>query len=113
LDGCETYDLLWANVFGIDFSAGGSPYTAADYNAVGRPECAFVGWTKLVYLPSSNDFSGLAHAQYAEALGKLFGYWMDGYPLYYCVGQFADDAIPNGFTGAESWEISGCIDLER
>ena len=23
------------------------------------------------------------------------------------------DAIPNGFTGADSWQISGCLDLER
>jgi hypothetical protein len=113
LDGCQTYDSRWANVFGIDFSAGGSPYSTADYDAVGRPERAFVGWTQIVLLPSSGDFSGLTHAQYAEALGNLFGYWMAGYPLNYCMSQFSGDAIPNGFTGADSWEISGCVDLER
>ncbi|MGH7951293.1 MAG: hypothetical protein ACREFE_05165 [Limisphaerales bacterium] len=32
LDGCETYDQLWANVFGIDFSPGGSVDTMADYS---------------------------------------------------------------------------------
>ena len=113
LDACQTYDQLWANVFGIDFSASGSVTTTSDYNAIGRPPRALVGWTQIVYLPTSGDFSGLAHAQYAEALGYLFGDWMAGYPLYYCVGQFAGDAIPNGFTGADSWQISGCIDLER
>ena len=113
LDGCETYDSLWANVFGIDFSAGGSPYTAADYDAVGRPERAFVGWTQLVFLPTASDFSGLAHAQYAEALGYLSGYWMAGYPLDYCLDQFTTDALGNNFTGAASWKISGCIDLQK
>jgi len=113
LDGCETYDKAWADAFGIDFSPSGSINTRSDYDAVGRPAGALVGWTQLVYLPTTGDFSGLAHAQYAEALGYLFGNWMAGYPLYYCVGQFAGDAIPNGFTGAESWEISGCVDLER
>jgi hypothetical protein len=113
LDGCQTYDQTWANAFGVDFSPGGSVSSMADYDAVGRPEGALVGWTKIVYLPTSTDYSDLAHAQYAEALGYLFGDWMAGYPLYYCVGQFAGDAIPNGFTGADSWQISGCVDLER
>jgi hypothetical protein len=113
LDGCETYDQTWANAFGIDFSPGGSVNSRADYDAAGRPERALVGWTNIVYLPTSSDFSDLAHAQYANALGTMFGTWMDGYPLYYCVGQFAGNAIPNGFTGADSWQISGCVDLER
>jgi hypothetical protein len=113
LDSCETYDSLWANVFGVDFSAGGSPYTTADYDDAGRPPRAFVGWTQLVYLPTSGDFSGLKHAQYAEAIGYLFGYWMDGYPLYYCLDQFTTDALSNDFTGAASWKISGCVDLQR
>jgi hypothetical protein len=113
LDACQTYDLMWANVFGIDFSANGSLNTVADYEDVGRPPRAFVGWTQTVFLPTVGDSSGLAHAQYAEALGYLFGYWMDGYPLDYCLDQFTTDALSNDFTGAASWKISGCIDLER
>ncbi|MGH7951890.1 MAG: Ig-like domain-containing protein [Limisphaerales bacterium] len=119
LDGCETYDQTWANAFGIDFSPGGSVNTRSDYDAVGRPEQALVGWTKIIYLPNVGDYSGLEHAQYANALGTMSGLWMDGYPLYYCVGQFAGSVISqfadDGYynTGADSWQISGCVDLER
>jgi hypothetical protein len=113
LDGCETYYSVWASVFGIDFSAGGSMNTKAAYNAVGRPVGAFVGWTNLVYLPASTDFSGLKHSEYSNALAYLSASWMAGYPLYYCLGQFTGSALSNGFTGADSWQISGCVDLTR
>ena len=113
LNACESYNSDWANVFGIDFSANGSSDSVADYQYAGRAPRAFVGWTKVILVPGVGDVSGLAHAEYAGALQNLFGYWMDGYPLYFCVGQFADAAIPDGFDGIESWQISGCVDLER
>ncbi|MGH7976167.1 MAG: Ig-like domain-containing protein [Limisphaerales bacterium] len=113
LNACESYNSDWAHVFGVDFSPGGSVNSVADYQYVGRQPRAYVGWTKLIDVPTVGDFSGLQHAQYANALGYLFGYWMDGYPLYYCVGQFAGQAVSYGFTGMDSWQISGCVDLER
>ena len=113
LNACETYSDLWANAFGIDFSASGSHDTAADYDLVHRPKRAFVGWTKSVFLPNSFDTSGLKHAQYASALETLFGYWMAGYPLEYCMQYYTISATSNGFTGADSWKISGCVGVQR
>lgn len=113
LNSCEGYSDLWSHAFGIDFSAGGSHDTAADYDAVHRPKRAFVGWTKTIFLPTAGDTSGLKHAQYASALGTLFGLWMDGYPLKYCMQYYTISATANGFTGADSWKISGCVDLQR
>lgn len=90
-------------------------------NNVSNVERALVGWTQIVYLPTAADYSDLYHAQYANALGTMTGLWMDGYPLYYCVGQFAgdmisqytDDGQPEYSFVVQSWEISGCVDLER
>jgi hypothetical protein len=116
LTACETYSSDWAGAFGIDFSANGSSLTAADYANAGRQPRAFVGWTKQIFLPTSGDSSGLAHAQYASALQALFGNWMEGYPLDYCMDQFNAVADSYGFTGAngaDSWKISGCIETQR
>jgi len=64
------------------FFCHGSSDSAADYAYVGRPQRAFVGWTKKIGVPGGNDlfFGGLLDAEYAQALGMLFGSWMEGYP---------------------------------
>ena len=113
LDGCETYDQVWANAFGIDFSPNGSTTSRADYDAVGRPERGLVGWTKLVYCQLPQIFRAWPmlnmppHSEHYQDCG-----WTDTRYII-AFGQFAGNALPNGFTGADSWQISGCIDLER
>jgi hypothetical protein len=118
LNACDTYTPGWSSAFGVDFSANGSSDSAADYVGAGRSQRAFVGWTKKIGIPGGNDllFGGLLDAEYAQALGYLFGDWMDGYPLDYCMGQFSSSALasePTYFQNADSWQISGCYDLER
>jgi Bacterial Ig domain/Bacterial TSP3 repeat len=118
LNACDTYSPGWSSAFGVDFSANGSSDSAADYVDAGRSQRAFVGWTKKIGIPGGNDllFGGLLDAEYAQALGYLFGDWMDGYPLDYCMGQFSSSALasePTYFQNADSWQISGCYDLER
>ena len=118
LNACDTYTPGWAGAFGVDFSANGSLDSAANYAAVGRSQRAFVGWTKKIGVPGGNDlfFGGLLDAEYAQALGYLFGDWMAGYPLNYCMSQFSSSALnsePTYFQNQDSWKISGCYDLER
>jgi hypothetical protein len=112
LNGCETYGSFWAGAFGIDFASAGSSNTTLDYQFTGRMPRAFVGWTGQGEVPD-NDFTGGAHAGYGEALAELFGYWMAGFPLDFCVDAFADKALANGFDGQDTWKISGCPDLQR
>jgi Bacterial Ig domain len=114
--GCETYQPTWANAFGVTFSANGTTDSSASYENVGRQPNAFVGWTKLVFLPSANDFSGLEHSEYENVVATLFGDWMAGYPLNSCMDDFNATASSYGFTGsngADSWQISGCYDLQK
>ena len=118
LDTCDSYTPGWAGAFGADFSANGSSDSAADYAYVGRPQRAFVGWTKKIGVPGGNDlfFGGLLDAEYAQALGMLFGSWMEGYPLDYCMNQFTTTALnaePYYFQNAYAWKISGCHDLTK
>jgi hypothetical protein len=74
-----------------------------------------VGWAANIHVPSNFDVGQFEDAQYAEALGYMFNDWMSGYPLNYCLGDFSNNALNStpAFTGADSWEISGCYDLQR
>jgi len=114
--GCETYQPTWANAFGITFSENGTADSTASYENVGRQPNAFVGWTKLVFLPSAGDFTGLQHSEYGNVVATLFGDWMAGYSLNTCMDDFNASASSYGFTGsngADSWKISGCYDLQK
>jgi hypothetical protein len=118
LNACDTYTPGWSSAFGVDFSANGTPNSAADYANVGRPTCAFVGWTKKIGIPGGNDiaFEGVLDAQYGNAWGAAFAYWMAGYPLDFCMNEFSLTALtyqPILFTHADSWQISGCHDMEK
>jgi hypothetical protein len=116
LDACDTYTWDWASAFGVEFSATSSTDSVYDYAYVDRPQRAFVGWDKKIGVPGATDFSGLLHAEYAQALGYLFGDWMAGYPLNYCMNAFTTSALnsePYYFQQAYAWKISGCYDLQR
>jgi hypothetical protein len=116
LAACDTYTAGWAGAFGVEFSTSTSTDSVYDYADVDRPQRAFVGWDKKIYVPGWNDVSGLLHAEYAQALGQLFGYWMAGYPLNYCMQKFSDNALasePYYFKNSDAWKISGCYDLQR
>lgn len=113
LNGCETYSTLWPGVFGIPFSSETSTNTVLDYQYAGQMPRAFVGWTETVKIPFNWDPSGIGHAQYGLALGQLSSKWMAGYPLDFCLDCFADMAIYYGYSGNDSWRISGCTDLTR
>ena len=116
LNACQTYSPSWAGAFGVEFSANGSPYSSADYDAVGRSKRAFVGWTKKIGVPGGFDPGGLLNAEYGVAWGQMFSYWMAGYPLNYCMSQFSSTALNEeslSFINADSWSISGCYDLQR
>ena len=118
LNACQTYSSGWAGAFGVDFSANGNSDSTADYEDVGRQPRAFVGWTKKIGVPGGNDlfFDGLLDAEYGEAWGTMFNDWMAGYPLDYCMSQFSSSALnsePILFLHADSWQISGCYDLQR
>jgi hypothetical protein len=113
LNGCETYSSIWAGVFGIPFSSETSTNTVLDYQYTGQGPRAFVGWDDVIKIPFGWDPFGIGHAQYGEALGELFSDWMSGYPLDFCVDSFADRALSYGYTGNDTWRISGCTDLTR
>jgi Bacterial Ig domain/Bacterial TSP3 repeat len=118
LNACNTYSPGWSGAFGVDFSANGSSDSAADYADVGRTSRAFVGWTKVIGIPGGNDllYGGQLDEEYGEAWGTMFNYWMAGYPLNYCMSQFSSTALseePFLFLNADSWQISGCYDLQR
>jgi catechol 2,3-dioxygenase len=116
LMGCETYEQTWANAFGVTFSANGTADSTASYVNVGRQPNAFVGWTKLIFLPGGADVTGYYHTEYANVVGTLFGDWMAGYSLNSCMDDFNATASLYGFTGsdgADAWKISGCYDLQK
>jgi hypothetical protein len=120
LNGCQTYSFMWASAFGIDYSAGGSSDLVSDYDAAGRQPRAFVGWTKLIGVPGNNDlaYEGILDADYGDALGVMCGEWMEGYPIYQCVGDYSTQALylvplQYLFQNVDSWQISGCYDLQR
>jgi|GEM_PF-1670961 len=112
LNACQTSSIDWAGAFGVDFADHNS---YVDYVNAGRPPRAFVGWASYIRVPSSSDIGMIQHSQYAEALAYMFNDWMSGYPLNYCLGDFSNHAIAAfpSFTGADTWTISGCYDLER
>jgi len=75
-----------------------------------------VGWTKKIGVPGGFDPGGLLNAEYGVAWGQMFSYWMAGYPLDYCMSQFSSTALGEEsflFLNADSWQISGCHDLQR
>ncbi len=118
LNGCYTYSSDFANAFGIDFTPPGNQINSvATYNALARFPRAFVGWTDTIDVPAHNWLFGIGdstqHAKYAEALAVLFSDWMSGQPLFVCLSDFGDRATANGFEGARSYAISGCVDLRR
>lgn len=113
LNGCETYSSLWAGVFGIPFSSETTTNIVLDYQYTGQMPRAFVGFTEIIKIPFNFDPTGIGHAQYGLALGELFSKWMAGYPLDFCLDSFADTALYYGYTGNDSWRISGCTDLTR
>jgi len=113
LNGCETYSSLWAGVFGIPFTSDMSTNIVLDYQYTGQMPRAFVGFTDVIKIPFNWDPTGIGHSQYGLALGELWSKWMSGYPLDFCMDSFADTALYYGYTGNDSWRISGCIDLTR
>ena len=113
LNGCETHSTLWPGVFGIPFSSETSTNTVLDYQYTGQMPRAFVGWSQIVKIPFNWDPTGIGHAQYGLALGQLFSKWMSGYPLDFCLDSFSDMALSYGYSGNDSWRISGCTDLTR
>lgn len=113
LDACQAYSPPWAGVFGIPFTSETTTNTVLEYQYTGRTPRSFVGWTEEVKLPNALDFSGLLHAQFAEAMAKLWSDWMAYYPLEFCLDDFETTAMDYGFTGHDSWRISGCVDLTR
>jgi len=122
LDGCNTYSKKWANAFGVPFSANGSPWTSADFQAVGRAPRAFVGMTQSVMAPTQGwvewqwDIFFQAHA-------ALIDSWMGGETIQQSMLEYRYTMIfynVFGFTGARqyadrgySWQISGCPDLTK
>jgi len=114
LNGCQTYSSLWAGCFGIPYSSGMSTNIVLEYQFTGQMPRAFVGWTNdVIKIPFGWDPTGIGHLQYGLALGELFSKWMEGFPLDFCVDSFADRALSYGYTGNDSWCISGCVDLTR
>ncbi len=114
LNGCETFSELWSDAWGIE----STPGSFAEYNNIGRVPRAFVGWTKECGVPGQrNDtlFDGVLDEEYGNCLGDLFLSWMEGYPLNQCMSIFSYDATttePIYFINQDSWNISGCVDLE-
>jgi hypothetical protein len=113
LNGCQTYDDIWSRTFGIDYSEGGSTNSVLAYEYAGRSPRAFVGWTNENKVPSGLDITGVGHAEFGNALAELFSHWMGGDPLEFCLIAFDVTALDYGFTGQDSWAISGCPDLQR
>lgn len=116
INGCQTYGNLWANSFGIDFSADTSTTSVSDYQSVGRSPRAFVGWTNQNTVPGGGDVltGGLYHAEFGNALAALWSDWMAGFPLYLCLDDFSEEATQTySFPGQDSFRISGCFDLQR
>lgn len=106
LNGCKTYGVDWANAFGIDFQAGGATNDVVDYYQHGRQSQALVGWTQDIQVPglgSPNYWSD----EYAEGLATLFSRWMDGYALESCLTPYAVLMGVHGFSGHDSWRVSG------
>jgi hypothetical protein len=114
LNACETYSQLWSGAFGIDFSASGSPYTTAYYLYAGRSPRAFVGWVDQIDVPDYPSwYQSDVSPEYTEALAQLYYNWMAGNYLAYSLNQFATKAAQHGFSNANTFKISGCVDLTR
>ncbi len=115
LNGCQTDSSQWSQSFGIDYDQVGTTNYVPWFQASGRTPRAFVGWMKENKAPGAWDIAlgGVAHAEFGSALGSLWSDWMNGFPLEACLGDFADSATNNNFTGQDSWHISGCVDLQR
>ena len=90
LDACNSFSSGWADAFGIArLSMSQTQY--AKYNLQAQ---AFVGWpVKVPCYTLTYAGNGVAAAPVIQAWGTAEGtlqsLWMLGYPLNYCVGQFA------------------------
>jgi hypothetical protein len=115
MNGCQTDSDIWSRSFGIDYDQVGTTNYVPWFQASGRTPRAFVGWLNQNKAPGAWDIPlfGVAHAEFGEALGALWGDWMNGFPLTVCLGDFAEVATNYNFTGQDSWHISGCVDLKR
>jgi hypothetical protein len=118
LNGCQTDGDQWSRSFGIDYDPPGTTNYVAWYKTVGRIPRAFVGWTKQNEVPNCADAECVGHQHFGNALGALWGDWMSGFPLQACMEDFAAIATNSfgpysGYTGQDSWHISGCVDLQR
>ena len=106
LNGCNTYGPDWANAFGIDYSPDGTTNDVFAYYQQGRQSQVFVGWTNSIEVPGK--FSPTSSSvEYAEGLANLFSRWMDGYAIDSCMTQYALLMAIHGFSGHDSWRISG------
>ena len=85
INGCQTDGDLWPRSFGIDYDPPGTTNYVPWYQATGRSPRAFIGWTKENYAPGAGDVTGLAHAEFGDALGALWSDWMRGFPLNLCI----------------------------
>ena len=111
LNSCNTYSAAWANVFGFDFSPNGSTNDALAYIRQGRQPQAFVGWRQSIQVP--HDWDPLGHSEYAEGLAYLFSAWMEGYVLEEGLRQYATYMTVVGFSGHNSWRLSGSTTFYR
>jgi hypothetical protein len=106
LNGCTTYGPDWANAFGIDYQPAGATNDVPTNYQYGRQSQAFVGWTNTIQVPglgAPNYWS----TEYAEGLANLFSRWMDGYALDSCLTYYALTMGTHGFSGHDSWRVSG------
>jgi len=112
MNGCETYSRDWANAFGIDYSEGGTTNDVYAYYRQGRQSRAFVGWKTSISVPRPGNPSFFSD-YYAMGLAALFSGWMDGYTLETCLTWYAYYMKNYGFSGHDSWKISGTAYLWR
>jgi hypothetical protein len=111
LNGCKMYSAAWANAFGFDYSANGTPNDVVAYRRQGRQPQAFVAWTKDIEVPRFASVS--AHQNYALALAYLTSMWMEGFSIESCLLQYQFQQAANGNGGHENWRVSGSSGFYR
>lgn len=114
INGCNSYSLYWARAFGIDFAKGGEPVSISEYTSVCREPRAYVGWEEKITVPSALGMLWFdKHAEYGEALQLLWVNWMADEPISVCIEEFVQKALEEGFSGMDSYKISGCHNLRK
>jgi hypothetical protein len=111
LHSCQTYSAAWANAFGFDFAPSGSTNDVLAYIRQGRQPQAFVGWTKSIQVP--HDLDQYWHSQYTLGLAYLFSAWMEGSALEDGLRQYSTYMTVIGYSGHQSYKISGTAYLWR